>query len=251
MLLLVAALLSILVISSVPLIIFYWFQPDDCSLIMAMAVGTLLGDSFLHLIPHALQDGADYVMNWMILLGILVFLGGERLLQHHHGGHEHVGDAGNDEEVHPELTENLQIIAPMVLISDAMHNFIDGMALGISYQTDWETGLSTSLAILLHEVPHELGDMAILREAGYTVKQTIGYAMLSSLTSYSGAMLAWWLGGLSPWWQRALLAFTAGNFIYLSLADLVPTLQRQPHQFKNYLAILFGITVMQIIQFFE
>ena len=191
-----------------------------------------------------------------MLIGVFVFFIGERLLQHYHHGHGH-GHIGNEtsarfttisstDGIEMELnsfeestsmrgmTVGRKPVGLLVLMSDFIHNFVDGLALGVSYSTSLSIGFSTSVAVFLHEIPHELGDFVILFDAGYTPQGIVLANMAISLSSFIGVILsvsflqlnasADGADTFSTSVKPAVLAFTAGNFLYIALADLIPEL---------------------------
>lgn len=115
-----------------------------------------------------------------------------------------------------------QSVAYMVLVGDAVHNFIDGVVIGVSFVADKYLGFSTLIAIILHEIPHEIGDFAILLNAGISFWRAVGFTALSQLVSFIGGAVGVALGD-DPSAQPYLLALTAGIFLYLALVDLVRT----------------------------
>jgi zinc transporter ZupT len=140
------------------------------------------------------------------------------------------------------------------LISDAVHNFVDGIALGAAFSFSLEVGLATSIAIFCHELPQELADFAILTHAGFTKKQALGLNLLCSLSSVLGAAIGLGIGTTAVRNSRWLLAFTAGNFLYIALADMVQSL----HQVRGWrqtilqsFAMSIGILIMLAITFIE
>lgn len=127
--------------------------------------------------------------------------------------------------------QKLTTLAYSILIGDFLHNAIDGMAIGISFLTGFKLGVLTSVAILFHEIPHEIADFAVLISTGLSKKRALTYCILSNMSSFLGVLCACVLaryGGL----QKCILAFTAGTFFYIALADLIPELLRS-HSSQN------------------
>lgn len=154
----------------------------------------------------------------------------------------------------------------LLLFSDTLHNLIDGLAIGVSFSTSIQTGISTSIAVLFHEIPHELGDYIILLSAGFPVLKALVYSILSNLSAFVGVTIGVLLNeakGLRLW----LLAFAAGNFMYLALADLVPELLHAHHHHADHdtnikhrkiiewivqnLGIILGAVLMYLIKYIE
>lgn len=243
------------------------------TILVSLAVGSLLGDAVYHLIPEALEVSQFRPgQSSMILAGILVFLFGERVLQQYHRGHGHSHLSAIEtptenifeSEVHDEHSHLPQHIGPLIVSSDVMHSFVDGLAIGVSFQTSFSTGISTSIAVVLHEAPHLLGDFSVLLSAGYTRPQLFYYSAATVIASYIGAILVYLSGfifsnvSVLDASQKALLAFAAGNFLYIALADLVPEILHRradnaDHVFSlkallQYASILLGAASMLVIK---
>jgi zinc and cadmium transporter len=191
------------------------------SMLVSFATGVLLGVAFIHLLPHALNldpTGDPSTVMTTVLLGIFTFFFLEKALiwrhAHHHGhdvSHEHRGakSAGS-----------------LILVGDTFHNFLDGILLTAAFVTDIQLGIATGFALIAHEIPQELGDFAILINSGFSRFRALILNALSGLAMVIGALLAWWgiryVQAVLPY----ILAFTAAGFIYIAVADLIPTLHR-------------------------
>lgn len=307
----VLSTLTVALTSIVPLAIFFLLGPLFFNhprrrtallpMLVALAAGSLLGDVFFHLIPEIFHLPPSVLGRCtLMLLGVFVFLVGERLLQHYHQGHGHAhlpaaedpsqarfsvlstserdpssGD-NRDDEIELELVPSHMADAGMphrpaepqlspphpepchrdrgnrrttwqpstkpmgllILTSDFIHNFVDGIAIGVSYSSSLAVGLSTSIAVFLHEIPHELSDFAILLAAGYRPLTIVICNVLTALSSLLGVLLAVTLVGLqvgtggiaggaesfARTMEPLILSLTAGNFLYIALADLIPEL---------------------------
>ena len=185
--------------------------------LISFAIGMLLGAGFLHLLPEALAQRSDNIQGLMAtaLLAIMVFFLLEKgLIWRHHHHQEH----GVAEACHEAPAGTL------ILVGDAFHNFLDGVLIATAFAADFHLGVVTSLAIIAHEIPQELGDFAILLHSGYTPKRALLFNMLSSLTMIAGASLAWFSMALVAGMIPYFLAFTAASFIYIAVSDLMPTL---------------------------
>jgi zinc and cadmium transporter len=189
---------------------------------VSFAVGALLGDAFIHLIPEifgrADDSGSPLRQSMLVLGGLMLFFVVEKLLRHRHGvlhAHHHEDrDAPN-----PGL-------AAVNILGDAIHNFIDGVLIGASYLAGPTLGLTTTIAVLLHEIPQELGDFGILVHSGLTVRKAVLFNLASASVAILGTLVALSAGAIA---ERAvagvLLPVTAGGFVYLAAADLIPELQ--------------------------
>lgn len=178
----------------------------------AFAAGALLGTAFLDLLPEALEAAADSqrVLLWA-LVGILIFFLLERFIHWFHHHHEH-----NDDSSQPA--------AALVILGDSIHNFIDGVAIAITFLIDPAAGVITTLAVGAHEIPQEIGDFGILLKAGYSRKKVLWLNVLSACAAFAGAILTWAIGPSIESALPILLAITAGHFIYIATSDLIPAI---------------------------
>jgi zinc and cadmium transporter len=200
--------------------------------LISLASGTMLGGAFLHLIPEA----AEYQLPnlyLLIALGVFIFFIFEKfLIWRHCHTHEHTHGR---EASRPAA-------ASMMLAADSVHNFIDGIIIASAYLSSPSLGVSVTLAILLHEIPQELGDSAILMHAGFSPKKILLANGLTALTAILGGVLTYFFLHAVPLLQPYLLAVTAGGFLYIALADLIPQLHEQValHHTLAQIALLGG-----------
>ena len=218
------SLLSVAAVSLVSLVGLLTLSADEARLrrlaaaLMSFAVGALLGDAFIHLIPEIFATGSDTLLRSLVILaGMLLFFVLEKLLRHHHGtlhAHHHAEQA----PAPPLATINL--------LGDALHNLIDGVLIAASYLTSPTLGAATTLAVLLHEIPQELGDFGVLIHSGLPVRRAVRLNLASASLSIAGAALTLALGSLAgAALTGALLPIAAGGFVYIATADLIPELQ--------------------------
>lgn len=205
-------------------------------ILVGLATGALLGDAFIHLIPEAFAEGLDPVLvSLAIIGGILIFFVLEKFLHWHH----HQGLEGSEPEVHP--------VGNMILVSDGLHNFIDGLIIAASYMVSIEIGLATTLAVILHEIPQEIGDFGVLLHAGYTKAKALFYNFVSALFAVLGAAVALSFGTATEQFTLWLLPLAAGGFIYIALTDLIPELHKTTsgrHSLLQLIAVVVGILAM-------
>lgn len=207
-------------------------------ILIALAAGALLGDAFIHLIPDAFTDADPLLVSLLILGGILAFFVLEKFLHWHHSHGEEEFSAEHA-RIHP--------VGHLVIASDAMHNLIDGLAIGVAFMVSTEAGIATSIAIVLHELPQEIGDFGLLIHAGYSRMKALFVNFLSALTAFAGLALAFVLGDLNESFVPLIAAFAAGSFIYIAMSDIVPVLQ-QTKRLRNsviqVLALILGLVAM-------
>ena len=193
---------------------------------VSFALGALLSVAFLDLLPHAVENaGAERAESLFatVLAGILVFFLLEKLLLWRHC-HSHDCEAHNDHEEHYH-----QPAGTLIVVGDGIHNFVDGVLIAAAFLTDWHLGVVTSLAVAAHEIPQEVGDFAILLQSGYSRPKAFFYNLLSSLGTVAGGVLAYF--GLERVHASLpyFLALAASSFIYIAVADLIPTLHKKTH----------------------
>lgn len=207
--------------------------------LVALAVGALLGDAFIHLIPEAFETAADPAMlSLTIIGGILLFFVVEKLLHwHHHQGLEPI-----EPQIHP--------VGRIVLFSDGVHNFIDGLIVGLAYTVSIEAGVATTIAVILHEIPQEIGDFGVLLHAGYSKGKALLFNFLSGLLAIIGAVTALVLGDVAGEVARFLVPIAAGGFVYIALSDLIPELHKMKsarHSVIQFAAIIVGVGAMFLL----
>lgn len=178
---------------------------------------------------------------------------------HRHGhGHSHGGNCHSDQEM---KDAGIASIAWMVIMGDGMHNFSDGLAIGAAFSANLTGGISTSVAVFCHELPHELGDFAVLLKAGMTVKQAIVYNLLSALMAYVGMLIGTAVGQYTHSVTSWIFAITAGMFLYVALVDMLPEMLHGDseehkrcqlgHFILQNLGLLTGFGIMLLIAIFE
>lgn len=195
-------------------------------LLVSFAVGAMLSGALLHLIPRAYEQlGNGTLIGGLVLAGVLSFFVMEKFLhwRHHHGmpsedGHNHGHSHGHRQ--HGEIAP----FAKMNLIGDAVHNFIDGMIVAAAYLVSIPAGIVTTIAVMLHEIPQEIGDFGVLVYGGYSAKRALLYNFLSGLVGVVGAIMALVIGARVEGFADYLLPITAGAFIYVAGSDLIPEL---------------------------
>lgn len=197
------------------------------SLLVSFAVGTLLTAALMGMLPEALEAGlpAEQLGGW-ILVGLLAFFLLEKSMLWHHGHHhDHGGDFAH---VHAHGHDpKLKAAVPMVVIGGGMHKFVDGVAISAAFLADTSLGFATALAILLHEIPHALGDFMVLLAADVSRKRTLLLMLLSGMAMLVGGGLGYMLLNDAEPVLPIILALAAASFIYIAISDLVPHLQQK------------------------
>ncbi len=200
-------------------------------LLVSFAVGAMLSGALLHLIPRAyeqLEDGA--LIGALVLAGVFGFFVLEKFLhwRHHHGTPDEADGGNGHRQGHHH--HGVAPFATMNLIGDAVHNLIDGMIVAAAYLVSIPAGIVTTLAVMLHEIPQEIGDFGVLVYGGYSPKKALLYNFVSGLVGVVGAVVALLIGARVEGFADYLLPVTAGAFIYIAGSDLIPELnQRHSH----------------------
>ena len=201
--------------------------------LVAFASGGLIGGAFFHLLPEAYELSGESTLSW-VAAGILLFFLLEKILRW-----RHCHEAGC--EVHPFTYLNL--------FGDGIHNLLDGMVIAAAFLVSFPLGAMTTLVVILHEVPQEIGDFGVLIYGGFSTMRAISLNLLSALTAIAGGLLGYFTALAIPQLQPVLLAVAAGSFIYIALADLVPELhkRRQPGESaKQFLLMVAGLVLLWI-----
>ncbi len=226
------SILSIALVSAISLVGAFVFmfrgEPNRSFLqcLVSFSVGGLFGGAMFHLIPEAAAvNGFDTQLSFNILLGIFGSFVVEQFLRWRHC---HV----------PTSDKHPHSFAYMNLFGDAVHNFIDGLAVGGAYLASTSMGLATTVAICLHELPQEIGDMGVLIYAGLEKRKALLYNFLTALTAIFGSVFALILSTHIEGLSAFLIPFAAGNFIYIAGSDLIPELHAEE---------TFSRTVLQIV----
>lgn len=205
-------------------------------LLVGFSAGTLAGGAFLHLLPESLEKlpgGETFVY---ALVGFTVFFLMERILywRHCHEGHC---------DVHAFSYLNL--------FGDGLHNFIDGLVIAGSFLGGIPLGIATTVAVVTHEIPQEIGDFAVLIYGGFSKGRALFYNLLSGLTAVAGGVIGYFLATTIAGFSAALLPLTAGGFIYIAASDLIPELHKEKDANKSNLAFIlfiFGLLFMWLMK---
>ena len=218
--------------------------------LISFATGALLGAAFLGLLPHALESPGitdTHLIPMTVLFGLLGFFLLEKMViwRHCHAEQCEVHTPG---EIHIHAENGRQRSAgTLILIGDGLHNFLDGVLIAGAFLTDVHLGIVTSLAVAAHEIPQEVGDFALLLHSGYRRGSALFYNVLTSLTTVIGGLLAFYalqdLQAVLPY----VLAVAASSFIYIAVADLIPTLHQRIEvhaTFQQIILIAAGVMVI-------
>jgi len=241
-------LLSVFIVSSISLTgVFLLALKEEVIkkyifIFVSLAVGALLGDAFIHLIPETFESFTNpAAASVLVILGILLFFVVEKFLHWHHHGQD-----VDEPHIHP--------VGHLVLFSDGIHNLVDGIIIGVSFLVSVPLGIATTLAVMLHEIPQEVGDFTVLLHSGFSRKRALWLNFLSALTAVVGVIIAFVLGqageGLVMW----VLPIAAGGFIYIAVADLIPELHKTKeinYSIFQIIAVIVGVLAMLALLLIE
>jgi len=206
--------------------------------LVSFAAGALLGGAFVHLLPEAFESCCPTIVSIGVLSGIVSFFVVEKFI---HWRHCHL----------PTTKEHIHPVGFLNLFGDGVHNFIDGLIIAATYIVSIPLGIVTTIAVILHEIPQEIGDFGILLHAGFSKKKALLFNFLSALTAVAGAFVALLIGAYSQSITLFLVPFAAGGFIYIASADLIPELHKDvcakgftSRAIWQFLAFILGILIM-------
>ncbi len=197
-------------------------------ILVAFSAGSLLGGAMLHLLPEAVRKFESENIFIYVLVGFSLFFIIERLLRWHHC-HKQDGPC----EVHTFTYMNL--------IGDGVHNFVDGLIIAAAFAVDFDLGLITTLVIISHEIPQEIGDFAVLIYGGFTKFKALAFNFLSAIFAILGAIIGSVLASNVENFLVFLIPFAAGNFIYIAASDLIPELHKEKKLSKALMSFTFFI----------
>jgi len=211
--------------------------------LVSFSAGGLFGHAFIHMIPEAVEEtGFGLQVSLYILIGIIASFIVEKFLQWRHC---HI----------PTSEEHPHSFAYMNLFGDAVHNFIDGLIIGGSYLASIPLGIATTLAVVFHEIPQEIGDFGVLIYGGFNKSRAIFFNFSTALTAILGAIVALSAGLLIQDFIPFLIPFAAGNFIYIAGSDLIPELRKEePILLKSALqltAFVLGVLILFSLVFLD
>lgn len=233
-----ASVIVVSLISIVGILVFFEDENKIKPLLLVMvsfSAGALLGDTFIHLLPEAVENGEFGITTSVsVLSGILVFFILEKFVHWHHchSPHEH---------------KHSKPVAVMSLVGDGLHNFIDGMVIAGSYLVSIPLGITTTIAVILHEIPQEIGDFGILMHSGMQKLKALMWNFIAATTAILGAIVVLVFTANTGQGLAFLIPFTAGGFIYIAGVDLIPEIHKEVSPCKSliqFLSFVGGISIM-------
>lgn len=243
-----AAIYSILAVTAISLLsligVFALSLTEDALdnflfIFLSFSAGSILGAALLDLLPEAIELVEESFVFVYVALGYVGFFILERFVYWFHGHiHGHESKSEMDERI------TVKDFVYLNLIGDAIHNFLDGMAIGASFLISIPVGISTSVAVVFHELPQEIGDFGVLVYGGFTRGKALMFNFLSALTAILGVFVSHYLlGDLTGF----LIAFTAGGFIYIAASELIPEIQKEENFEKSVVQLILFILGIVLI----
>lgn len=206
-------------------------------ILVAFATGGLLGGAFFHLLPESFESFDNTIIaSLLIVTGFILFFVLERFLHWHHN--------------HGISENQIKPFGVVNLVADMFHNLLDGILIAAAFMYSPSIGIATTLTVLLHELPQEIGDFGVLIHAGFSRRKALFFNFLSACTAFLGAGLVLLLGESSESVSKAILPLAAGGFIYLAAADLIPELHTEKAMKRSilqFLALILGMGLLFLI----
>lgn len=210
--------------------------------LISFAAGALLGDVFIHIFPDVVEEyGWTITSSIVVIFGILLAFVIEKYVHWHHCRRS-------------EDKSHVHSLAMMNLVGDGIHNFIDGLAIAAAFIVNIPTGIATTVAIMAHEIPQEIGDFAVLIYSGMKTRRAVMLNFVTALTALLGVVVGFTLVGRDSTIVPFLLPFAAGNFIYIACSDLIPELKKDETVRAGAMQVIMfvlGVGAMYVITLLE
>ncbi|MFH8109163.1 MAG: ZIP family metal transporter [Candidatus Aenigmatarchaeota archaeon] len=197
--------------------------------LVAFSAGSLVGAAFLHLLPEAMEKSSGIEIFSSVLFGYVSFFFLEKFLLWHHC----------------HKVEHVHTLGYVNLISDAIHNFVDGLIIAASFLSSFSLGIITTLAVIFHEIPQEIGDFGVLLYSKFKKRKALTLNFLVALAAFAGGILGFFVSAHTEKFTSFLLPFAAGSFIYISSSDMIPEIKKAEGLKKSF--ILFLIFILGIL----
>lgn len=225
---LVSCILGTVLSLAIAALVAFRVQSRWISTLVSFAVGAMLGASFLDLLPHLFAESKNPSRTaGFILLGILVFFVLEKVLLWRHHHHHTPEEQAEAEEQMRHSGHDHGRSGWMIIFGDSFHNFTDGVIIASAFLTDVKLGVVTSIAIIAHEIPQEIGDFLVLLHSGFSKARALLWNFISGMAALAGAVLAYFALSQVQEWLPEILAIAAASMIYVAVADLIPTLHKR------------------------
>ena len=220
------------------------FAASISHFLASFAAGVLLAVAFVDLLPEALEHseelGSEINIFLWVLGGILMFFLLERFIHWFHHHHSHTSKMTEEER---------KTVAPLIILGDSFHNFIDGVIIAATFLIDIKLGMVTTLAVAAHEIPQEIGDFGLLLHRGLSRAKVLAVNFFSALTALAGAIITFYLGEAVEGLLPVFLSLAAGFFIYIALSDLIPEIHSEDRKnvaFWETIILLLGVVLVYV-----
>ncbi|MBP7768788.1 ZIP family metal transporter [Candidatus Woesebacteria bacterium] len=235
----ITSLVIVSLISFVGVFSLFWSKAtihNYLSDLVALAAGTMLSTAFLHILPEASEFLAPESLFLAVLASFIVFFIVEKVLHWRH--------------CHEESCET-HTFGQMSLLGDAIHNMLDGFIIAGAFVVSVPIGVATTIAVIIHEIPQEIGNFGILLKAGYSRERALFLNFVVALTAVLGGFLGYFLSYSVPYFTVVLTPFAAGSFLYIAATDLLPQLQSERNvmtSVRHLFVFLCGVGSMYVLQ---
>ena len=217
-------------------------------ILVSLSAGTLFGGAFLHLVPEAIEKtGYTTKISFLILAGVVTFFILEKIIHYHHC---HTHQFSKEKHNHTHDTA----LAPLNLIGDGLHNFLDGIVIASAYIINIPLGIATTIAVVIHEIPQEIADFGVLLYSGLSKTKALLFNFLSGAVAIIGAIIGLYFGTTSHGFINNMVPFAAGGFLYIAGSNLIPEIQKEvrlKESVTHFVAMILGIALMYALTFLK
>lgn len=204
--------------------------------LVSFSAGALLSGAIVYLLPESFEKlENNFLVSILVLGGIVLFYVLEQFIHWHH--------------CHREVQNHVHPVSYLILVADGVHNFIDGLAVGSAFVVDNRLGIATLVAVVAHEIPQELGDFGVLLHSGWSARRALIFNLLSSLTFFVGAIVAYLVSKSID--VSYLLPIAAGSFVYIAAVDLLPQVNNEcfpKSRFSHFLSFVLGAGILVLLK---
>jgi zinc and cadmium transporter len=230
-------------IAAIPMLIKKKVSDKVLLFFLSMSVGVLLSTVFIDFLPEIASNGYTLGVSLNILLGFLVFFILEKLVHWHHNKNHK-----DDEHVHGH--GHAYHLASVNLIGDGVHNFLDGLVIAGAYSVNIVLGITATISVIFHEIPQEIADFGVLLYSGMSKKRALTFNFMSAIMAVIGVIIGLLLVNKIEGFERFIIPFAAGNFIYIAASNLLPQLHRHCKLTDTLIhisAIILGIGIIVLV----
>lgn len=211
---------SISILAIIPLMLKKKISDRLLLFLLSVSVGALLSVVFMDFLPEASSHGYTLGLALSIIGGFVFMLVVEKFIHHEHDTHNH------SKKTKHGVHSHAYALAPINLVGEAIHNFIDGLVIAGAFAINISLGITATISIMLHEIPQEIADFGILLYSGLSRKKAVIFNLLSGASALIGTIVGILLAGKLSWFTSFIIPFAAGNFLYIAASNLVPQLHR-------------------------